>query len=74
MLYHRGLMRHKVQGFRGLLKSAAPLVRNVTSGVLGGGIPQYRAPPPQYYAPPTPPSTLSTLLLLLLLLLLDEKE
>lgn len=59
MQYHRGILRQQGHGLGGLLKLAAPVMRNVMSGLLGGAptgpspLPYY--PPSRHYYPPPPP-------------------
>lgn len=61
MQYHRGILRQKGHGLRGLLRLAAPVMKNVMSGLLGGvsggggpSSPPYYPSPRNYYPPPPP--------------------
>lgn len=62
MQYHRGILRQQGHGLGGLLRLAAPVMKNVISGLLGevsggGGpsSPPYYPSSRNYYPPPSPP-------------------
>lgn len=62
MQYHRGILRQQEHGLGGLLRLAAPVMKNVMSGLLGGVSegggplsPPYYPSSRNYYPPPPPP-------------------
>lgn len=61
MQYHRGILRQQGHGLGGLLRLAAPVMKNVMSGLLGGvsegggpSSPPYYPSSRNYYPPPPP--------------------
>lgn len=69
MQYHRGILRQQGHGLGGLLKLAAPVMRNVMSGLLGGA-PAGPSPPPYYPLH----ATITLRLLPLLAMSIHQKE